>query len=186
MARLVLRDLDELAEPELGVAGGRGAARLVPAGELRQEDAQERGLQLVEARVVADELEVGLVLRAVEGEQLDAVGELLVVRRDEAAVAEAEEVLRGIEAEGRDRAVLRDLRGAERLRRVLEHRHAELDERPHVHQPAEEVDRDDRPRPVGDLRGRVLDVEVERDRVDVGEDRASRRAARPTRPSRRR
>ena len=35
--------------------------------------------------------------------------------------------------------------------------------------------RDDRPRPVGHLRGRVLDVEVERDGVDVGEDR--RRAA---------
>ena len=79
MARLVLRDLHELAEAELGVAGGRGAARLVPARELRQEDAQERGLQLVEPRVVADEVEGLLVLRAVEREELDAVGELLVV-----------------------------------------------------------------------------------------------------------
>ena len=35
--------------------------------------------------------------------------------------------------------------------------------------------RDDRPRPVGHLRGRVLDVEVERGGIDVGEDR--RRAA---------
>ena len=64
-----------------------------------------------------------------------------------------------------------DLRRAERLRRVLEHGDAELDERPHVERPAEEVDRDDRPRPVGDLRGRVLEVEVERGGVDVGEDR---------------
>ena len=94
VARLVLRDLHELAEAELGVAGGRGAARLVPARELRQEDAQERGLQLVEPRVVTDEVEVLLVLRAVEREELDALRELVVVRRDEPAVAEAEEVLR--------------------------------------------------------------------------------------------
>ena len=127
VARLVLRQLHELAEPELGVARRRGAARLVPAGELRQEDAQERGLQLVEAGVVADEVEGRLVARAVEGEELDAVGELLVVRRHEPSVAEAEEVLRGIEAEGRDRAVLRDARRAEGLRRVLEHGDAELD-----------------------------------------------------------
>ena len=112
VARLVLRDLHELAEAELGVAGRRSAARLVPARELRQEDAQERGLQLVEARVVADELEVRLVAGAVEGKKLDAVGELLVVGRDEPAVAEAEEVLGRIEAEGRDRAVPGDLRAS--------------------------------------------------------------------------
>ena len=103
-------------------------------------------------------------------EQLDAVGELLVVGRDQPAVAEAEEVLRREEAERRDRPVARDVLGAERLRRVLEHRNAELEQRAHVHRAPEEMDRDDRLRPVGDLRGRVLDVEVERRGVDVGED----------------
>ena len=49
-----------------------------------------------------------------------------VVRRDEAAVADAEEVLGRIEAERRRDARARDVRRAERLRRVLDHRHAEL------------------------------------------------------------
>ena len=175
MARLVLRDLHELAETELRVASSGGATPFVPTRELRQEDAQERGLQLVEPRVVADEVEVLLVLRAVEGEELHALRELVVVGRHEPAVAEAEEVLRGIEAERRDRAVPGDLGRAEGLRRVLEHRDAELDQRPDIHHPPEQVHRDDRPRPVGQLRGCVLEIEIERDRVDLGEDR--RRAA---------
>src|SRR5579862_1432049 len=107
VAGLVLRNVDELAEAELGVARRGGAAALVPAVELREEDAQERRLELVETRVVADEIEVDLVARAVEGEEPDALRELLVVRRDQTAVAETEEVLRRVEAEGRDRSVLR-------------------------------------------------------------------------------
>src|SRR4051795_2583797 len=149
VARLIQRNLHELAEAQLGVPGRRSAPRLVPACELRQEDAQERGLQLVEARVVSDELEVGLVLGAVEGEELDALRKLVVVRRHEPTVAEAEEVLRRVEAEGRDRAVLRDFRGAESLRGVLEDGNAELDQGPHVHHPSEQVHGDDRPRPFG-------------------------------------
>src|SRR5262249_23033772 len=93
VARLILREIHALTEPELGVASGGGAARLVPAHELRQEDAQERSLQLVEAGVVADEVEGRLVARAVEGEELNALRELLVIRRDESSVAEAEEIL---------------------------------------------------------------------------------------------
>src|SRR5205085_784328 len=88
--------------------------------------------------------------------------ELLVVGRDQPAVSKTEEVLRRIEAEGRDLAVARDPLGAERLGRVLEHVDAELDEGPDVHRAAEEVDGDDRLRPVGDLRGRVLDDLAER------------------------
>ena len=76
MARLVVRELGELAETELGVARGRLAARRRSSRRARQEDAQQRGLQLVEPRVVADEVEVLLVPRAVEREDLDAVGEL--------------------------------------------------------------------------------------------------------------
>ena len=61
---------------------------------MRQEDPQRGGLDLVEARVVADEVEVLLVARAVEAEHPDPVAELLVGDRDEPAVAEPEEVLR--------------------------------------------------------------------------------------------
>ena len=107
---LVLGQLDELAEPELRVPGRHLAAAAVPLVEMRQEDPQERRLQLVETRVVADEVEVGLVAGAVEREHADAVGELLVARRDEAAVAEAEEVLRREEAVRRHETVLRRLR----------------------------------------------------------------------------
>ena len=126
MAVLVLRQLDEIAETELGVARGRLAAAAVPLVEMRQEEAEERRLQLVEARVVADEVEVDLVARAVEREDAQTVGELLVVRDDEPAVAEAEEILRRKEAVCRDDTVLRDARRAERLRGVLDQRDAEL------------------------------------------------------------
>src|SRR2546426_11567491 len=105
MAGLVHRQLDELAEPELGIVrcGLRRAA--VPGVELGEEEAKEPSLELVEAGVVADEVEIPLVARAVKREHAHAVGKLRVARRDEAAVAEAEEVLRRIEAVGRDCAL---------------------------------------------------------------------------------
>ena len=135
-----------------------------------------RGLDLVEARVVADELEVDLVaLEPWKREQPHALGELLVVGRDEAAVAEREEVLRRIEAERRGDAGARDRRRAERLRGVLDQRQAERRELVERRRAAEEVHGHDRARPRRDPRGDVLGVEVERRRVDVGEDR--RRAA---------
>ena len=62
MAGLVLGDLDELAEPELAVAVGGFAAHARPLVEVAQEDAQERGLQLVEPRVVPDSSKVFFAL----------------------------------------------------------------------------------------------------------------------------
>ena len=61
MARLVLRQIDELAEPELGVPRSDLTPTAVPFVELRQEDAEKGSLELVESRVVADEVEVLLV-----------------------------------------------------------------------------------------------------------------------------
>ncbi len=174
MARLVGGKLHEVAEPELRVARGGLAAAARPLLELLEEQAQERGLELVEARVVADELEVDLVARAVEGEHVHPLAELVVVDRDEPAVAEAEEVLRRVEAERR-RDARPDPRRAERLRGILDHRQAELRELAERHRAAEEVDGHDRLRPVGDACGDVVGVEVERRRVDVREHR--RRAA---------
>jgi hypothetical protein len=101
VARLVGRHVDELAETELAVAGGSLAPLRRPAVELGEEDAQRRGLELVEARVVADELERLLRLRAVEAQHPDPLSQVGVADRDEAAVAEPEEVLRRVEAEGR-------------------------------------------------------------------------------------
>ena len=171
VAVLVERQIDELAEAELGVPRGSLAATAVPLVEMRQEEAEERRLQLVEPRVVADEVEVDLVARAVEGEDAQSLGELFVVRHDEPAVAEAEEVLRREEAVRREDTVLRDTRRAERLRRVLDQRQAELRQRVERRGPAEEVHRHDRARAARDLRGDVLRIDVERHRVDVGEHR---------------
>ena len=68
VARLVGRELAQLAEPELLVARSRLAARAVPAVDLAEEEAQHRRLELVQARVVADRLEILLLARAVEAQ----------------------------------------------------------------------------------------------------------------------
>src|SRR5436190_17223589 len=128
VSRLVLRQLAELAEPKRGIPGSGFTAQPRPIVEPPEEDPQRRGLELVEPRVVADELEVDLVARTVEAQHPHAVAERFVGDRDEAAVAEPEEVLRGIEAERRRDARSRDFRRAERLRRILDDRNAQVRE----------------------------------------------------------
>src|SRR5439155_5232861 len=120
------RQLAELAEPQLRVARRGLAPKLRPRTEPAEEDAEHGGLQLVQARVVANELKVHLVARAVETKHPHAVAELLVRDRDQTAVTEREEVLRRIEAERRRDSDTTDVRRAECLRRGLDHRHAEL------------------------------------------------------------
>ena len=142
---------------------------------MRQEDAERGGVDLVEARVVADELEPDLRLGAVEAQQPQSLAELLVVDRNQAAVAEREEVLRRVEAERRRDALLRDARRAEGLRRVLDQRQVECLELVERRRPPEQVHGHDRARTRRDPRADVLGVEVERLRIDVGED--GRRAA---------
>ena len=56
------RQVDELAEPGVRIVAPRRAAPVGPAVEVRQLDAQDRRLQLVEAAVVADVLVGDLVL----------------------------------------------------------------------------------------------------------------------------
>src|SRR5581483_2505114 len=92
VARLVRWQLDDVAQAELRVARRRLAALSVPAVESGQENAQHCRLQGVEARVVADVLEVLLRARAVEPKYPDALSELLVVDGDQPAVAEREQV----------------------------------------------------------------------------------------------
>ena len=81
------RQLDQLAEPELRIAGGGLAAGVVPAGEVRKEDAKGGSLERVEPRVRPDELDA--TCRASRGSAAsDPLGDL-VVESDEPAVAEA-------------------------------------------------------------------------------------------------
>ena len=162
-ARIVLGDVDELAETELLVARRRLAPGRVPAVQLAEEDAEHGGLELVEARVVADQLERLLVARAVEAEQADGLGERRVLGGDEPAVAEREQVLGREEAERRGGAhgadaPVADAR-AERLRRVLEHRDP-LRQRVDRRRPAEQVDGDDRLRLASHARDDVGRIEV--------------------------
>src|SRR5207248_9163831 len=97
---VVCRQLDELAEAEVGIAGGSRGPKAVPLRKALEEEAKHGRLQLVEARVVADQLEVDLGSRAVEAKQADALAERLVRHRHQPAVAQSEEVLRREEAEG--------------------------------------------------------------------------------------
>ena len=106
-----------------------------------------------------------------EAQHPDAFCQFLVGRGDQAAVAECEQVLGGEEAEGRGDSGGRDALGPERLRRVLDDRDAEPGQRVEVGRTAEQMHRHDRPRPLGHLGGDVLGIDVQRDRVDVGEDR---------------
>ena len=170
VAGLVDRQLDELAEAELRVACRGLTPSVVPARELREEDTEHRGLHRVESRVRPDELEGLLVARAVEAQHPHALGDVVVETRDEPAVTQREEVLRREEAERRADARPRDPLGAERLRGVLDERKPERGELGERRRPPEEVHGHDRLRPRRDPRGHVLGVEVQRGRVDVGED----------------
>ena len=107
-----------------------------------------------------------------EPEHPDTLGHLVVPARDEPAVPERKQVLRGEEAERRADSGARDARRTEGLRRVLEQRQAEASELLERRRPAEQVHRHDRLRAGRDARGDLGGVEVERDRVDVGEHRS--------------
>src|ERR671918_520137 len=88
-------------ETRVGVATAGLPATFRPGVQLREEDAEERRLQLVQARIDPDGLERALVPRAVRAQQADALCQLVVVGRHCARVAERGQVLRRIEAERR-------------------------------------------------------------------------------------
>jgi hypothetical protein len=106
-----------------------------------------------------------------EAQHPDAGRELHVGAGDKAAVAEPEEVLRREEAEGGGDAGGRDPLGAEGLGGVLDQRLTELRELRERRGASEQVHRHDRLRPPRDPCGHVLDVQVQRLRVDLREDR---------------
>src|SRR4051812_28972399 len=87
------RQRDERAEAGLLVGAGGRAATVRPGVEVRELHAQDAGLELIQPRVVPDQLEGLLVARAVEAQGADGLGERRVRGGDRAAVAEGAEVL---------------------------------------------------------------------------------------------
>ena len=79
--------------------GAGGAATVGPRVEVGQLHAQDRGLQLVQARVVADLVVGDLVVGAVEAQRARTLGDTGIGCGDGAAVAEPPEVLGGKEGE---------------------------------------------------------------------------------------
>ena len=91
-----------------------------------------------------------------EAEQRHTVGELLVVGGDEAGVAEREQVLGRVEAEGGEHSGARHAFGAESLGSVLEDRDPELGKARERHHAAEQVHGHQRARLPGHFLGDVL------------------------------
>ena len=95
---------------------------------MRQLDPEHRCLNRVEPEVAADALVKVARLGAVVPEQANLVRELLVVRRDEPAIAEPAEVLAGEEREAADMADRARLAsfvgGANRLAGIFDDRNA--------------------------------------------------------------
>ena len=147
---------------------------------MREQDAQPGGLQLVEARVVADLGVEHAVLGAVGAKPPGGGGELVVVGDDRAPVAEAAQVLGGEEAEGggvaeRSGHACRRAR-AGGLRGVLEHAQAvrlgELAQLGHRRRVPVQVDRAGAPWCASPIAGSARRRgHVEGPRVDVAEDR---------------
>ena len=164
---------------ELLVAGGVDLSRGGPGIKMRQLHAEHRGLQRVEATVDAHNLMVVARLHAVHAEELETGRDVVAGGRKKPAVADAAEVLRGIEAETpdvADRAGAATVPGRQnRLGGILDHRKAsglrDRQDRIHVGGASKQMDGDDRLRPLADLLRHVGRVDQIGDRIDVGEDR---------------
>src|SRR5262245_960252 len=140
---------------------------------------KERGLQLVEPARIA-ELEVAIAPTvAVMTQAAQPLGQVAAVGQDHPGVAAGAEVLGRVEREaggippGPERPPR--VRGADHLRRVLDHGHAvgaaELGDAIDGRRVTVQVDGDDGPRARGDGPRNPLGLERVRVRVDVDEDR---------------
>ena len=95
------RECDQLAQARLAVVLPRRPAPVGPAVEVGKLHAHDRGLQVIQARVVAHVVVGDLVVGAVDAQHPRPRGQPFLGRGDRAAVAEAPEVLGGKEAERR-------------------------------------------------------------------------------------
>ena len=172
------RDPGDAAE-QFAVARGVRTALRVPPLEQRELDREHRGLQRVEAAVVAEQFVVVAHLGAVTAQHVHFFGERVVVGQDHAAVPDRAEVLRREERKGPGVADAADQPAHPArtggLGAVLDHLELvalrDLADRRHVAREPVEVHRDDRARALGDPRLDLRRVEVEGRLVDVDEDR---------------
>jgi hypothetical protein len=141
---------------------------------VRERDTQDGGLDLVQARVVANLLVREPVGRAVEPQSPDPVGKLCIRGGDGPAVPHRSEVLGREEGEGGDRPQSAGATGrpgrSSCLGRVLHHRHSQgldLRDRGHV---AEQVHGDDSARTRGERGPDAVRRHAEGLRVHIAED----------------
>ena len=161
--------------PASAYASAAARRRLRPAVELGQQHPQDRRLELVQARVVAHVLERPLVARAVEPQRARQLRDAVIVGRDRAAVAEAGEVLGGVE---RERGHVAERSGAPAVEArarglggILQYRQPELADLGRGRGCAEQVDGDDRLGPGRQHRADRVGGHVTRRRIDVAEHR---------------
>lgn len=143
-------------------------------GKVEEADPKRRGLQLVKPVRPADQVMRLTVCGSVVAEQADPRSDLVVVGRHRSAITDPWEVLGGVEAEG-GRSSQRASHpalvfGSHGLACVLDQR-SNMEQLVYRRGVAEEVNRDDRDRPLGDLLLCGLRCHHPRFRIDVGEDR---------------
>ena len=166
----------------LEVLRGVGQALGYVAGEMAQLGPKQRGVQWIHPKVAADGLVVIFRRAAVHAEDTRALGQVVAVSGDHAAIAKAAEIL-GREktecAQVAHRANLPATEGrAHRLRGVLEHGQAmclgQALHAVHVRRLAKQMHRDDRLGVAGNapLGGGDVDVEIGVKRVDEHRRRA--------------
>ena len=171
VAGLVGGQLDGLAEPELRVAGRRLAPCRVPAGEMRQEHAQHAAWIASSREFVPTSSKVCLSREPWKRSIRTRSATASSVHATSPPSPSAKRFFVGKKLNVEQTPVVATPARAERLRGVLDQRHAQRGQLGERRRPAEEVHRHDRLRPRGDPRRDVVRIEVERDRVDVREHR---------------
>ena len=183
---VVGRQLDDVAEPELGVPRGGLAPCPVPAGEVRQEargapppGSRRAGSSFRRARRCACRASRG------SGASAPCPPRTSSVQATSPPSPSAKRFFVGKKLNVEQTPVVATPGAPNACAASSSSGRPERRELLELRRPAEEVDGDDRLRPLRDERGDGLGIEVERDRVDVREDGCRARRARSPRPWRR-
>lgn len=148
---------------------GIGAAGLGPLLQIFELDAEDDGLEGIDAAVDADDVMVVTGLHAVDAEDAQFVGQGIVIGGHHAGVSRATEILGGEEAEAIDEShgsggTALEL-GADGLGGILDDGDSmasgDLEDGVHARALAEKVDRQDGPGARGDGGLELLDIEIE-------------------------
>jgi N-acetylmuramoyl-L-alanine amidase len=178
-ARNVGRQSDVQPAKALPEGRGQGPTLVIALVEVRQQDRQDGGLHLVEARVAGLLAAYPGVVPAIGAQAAEAAGRRGVPAGDSAAVADRAEVLRRIERESGGVPVCPELAavdlGADGLGAVLDDRKpalfGERGDARHVRRVAEQMHRDDRRRARRDRRLDGARIHAPGRRVDIDKTR---------------